>query len=157
MKPRCFRMPASLAVAAALLAAIACRPASEGPATLDARHDACRFCRMTVSDMRFAAQIAAPGEEAVFFDDLGCLTHYLTGGDPLPEDAVIYVSDHAAKSWVRADTAVFTRVPGLDTPMGSGLVAHRDAAARDADPVTRQGKPVELSEIVPAGTARGSR
>ena len=34
-------------------------------------------------------------------------------------------------------TAVFTQVPGLETPMGSHLVAHADAASRDGDPAAR--------------------
>lgn len=146
---------ATLAVAT-LVATAACSQAELGPAPLDARNDTCRFCRMSVGDMRFAAQIVAPGEEPVFFDDLGCLTHFVTGGDPLPPGAVVYVSDHAARTWVRADQAVFTRVEKLDTPMGSGLLAHKDAAARDADPIARQGQPVAYGEIVPAAAPGGA-
>lgn len=138
---------------AALAAVAACGQDDLGPATLDPRNDTCRFCRMSVGDMRFAAQIVAPGEEPVFFDDLGCLTHFVEGSDALPPGAVIYVSDHAARTWVRADQAVFTRVDRLDTPMGSGLIAHKDAAARDADPVTREGRAVALADIVPAHRA----
>ena len=49
-------------------------------ATTRAASAACR-CR----DTRFAAQLVAPGEEPVFFDDLGCLTHYRRrSGDALP-------------------------------------------------------------------------
>lgn len=149
------RCVAALA-AIAWLAAAGCGPDAPGPAPLDPRNDACRFCRMSVGDMRFAVQIVAPGEEPVFFDDLGCLTHYVKG-EGLPTGAVVYVADHAARAWVRADVAVFTRVDGLDTPMGSGLIAHKDAAARDADPVTRQGQPVAYAEIVPvSGTGGGA-
>ena len=39
----------------------------------------CGYCRMIVSDQRFASQIVAPYEEPRFFDDLGCLARYLTG------------------------------------------------------------------------------
>ncbi len=137
------------AALAALAAVAACGADDVGPATLDPDNDTCRFCRMSVGDRRFAAQIVAPGEEPVFFDDLGCLTHFVTGGDPLPPGAVVYVSDHASREWVRADRAVFTRVERLDTPMGSGLIAHADAAARDADPVTREGRPVAVADVVP--------
>nr|MCU0256180.1 hypothetical protein [Vicinamibacterales bacterium] len=77
---RLARTVAALAIAA--LAAAGCREADLGPATLDPRNDTCRFCRMSVGDMRFAAQVVAPGEEPIFFDDLGCLTHYVKGGDP---------------------------------------------------------------------------
>ena len=151
-RPRPWRAAALALAAVAALAG--CREAELGPATLDPRNDTCRFCRMSVGDMRFAVQIVAPGEEPVYFDDLGCLTHYVKG-EGLPPGAVVYVADHAARTWVRADQAVFTRVEGLDTPMGSGLIAHRDAAARDADPVTRQGQAVAYADIVPVSSAGG--
>lgn len=152
-----WRATRRLMLAAALWAsALACKSAPPGPAALDPRNDACRFCRMAVSDTRFAAQIVAPGEEPAFFDDLGCLTHFLRDGD-VPAGAVVYVSDHAARAWIRADQAVFTRVDGLDTPMGSGLIAHRDAAAREADAVSRSGRPVPYADIVPASGGGAAR
>ena len=55
-------------------------PAAAGdapPAALDTRNETCRSCRMPVSDPRLAAQLAAPGEEPVFFDDIGCLRDFL--------------------------------------------------------------------------------
>jgi len=55
------------------LALTACTRGPAHPGTLDTRNDACAHCRMAVSDPRFAAQLAAPGEEPRFFDDLGCL------------------------------------------------------------------------------------
>lgn len=140
---------------AATTATAGCGPGELGPAPLDPRNETCRFCRMSVGDMRFAAQIVAPGEEPVFFDDLGCLTHFVQG-EGLAPGAVVFVADHAARTWVRADQAVFTKVEKLDTPMGSGLIAHRDAAARDADPVTRHGVAVAYADIVPAARGAGA-
>lgn len=137
------------AALAALVSAAACGTSDLGPAALDPNNDTCRFCRMAVGDRRFAAQIVAPGEDPLFFDDLGCLTHYVTGSAPLPPGAIVYVSDYARREWVRADRAVYTRVERLDTPMGSGLIAHADAAARDADPMARTGQPVAFEDIVP--------
>jgi copper chaperone NosL len=135
--------------------AAACGGGPRGPAELDTRHDNCRFCRMTVSDRRFAAQIVAPGEEALFFDDLGCVTSYLKDAKAAGTGSVLYVSDHRTREWVPAATAVFTRVEGLETPMGSGMVAHRDAASRAADAGLRPGVPVPLGEIVPPGSLPG--
>ena len=66
-----------------------------------------------------------PGELPRFFDDLGCLADYLTAGKA-PAGAAAFVADHRTKAWVRADRAVYTRVPGLATPMGS----HVDRARR---------------------------
>jgi copper chaperone NosL len=139
-----------------VILAASCGAGPPGPATLDPRHDACRSCRMTVSDPRVAAQVVAPGEEPMFFDDIGCLAAYLRQEPRSPEGAVAYVADHRTRAWVRASKATFTRVGRLETPMGSHLVAHSDAASRLADADTTGGVPVGLTEIFgPAGPPGG--
>jgi copper chaperone NosL len=94
---------------------------------------------MIVSDPRLAAQIAAPGEEPQFFDDIGCLREYLRSTQP-PGDAVVFVADHRTGEWARAVDAVYTRSHTVATPMGSGLLAHRDAASRAADALAHGGE-----------------
>lgn len=129
-----------LLLAASLLLA-SCGGGPAVPADLDTRNDACSFCRMPVSDRRFAAQLVAPNEEPRFFDDVGCAAAYLEGRKA-PAGAVVFVADHRTKAWVRGRDATFTKVDGLATPMGSHLVAHADATSRDADPDARGGRPV---------------
>lgn len=132
-----------------LLLAIATASCTSGalePAPLDTRNEACAACRMAVSEARFAAQIASPGELPRFFDDIGCLASFVKAGRA-PADAVAFVSDHQTGAWVRAADALYTRVPGLATPMGSRLVAHATAASRDRDPVARGGAPVPAAEL----------
>jgi copper chaperone NosL len=148
------RAPGLAVLIAAAVAA--CGGGVPGPATLDPRHDACRSCRMTVSDPRFAAQLAAPGEDPLFFDDIGCLAAYLREAPRLPQEAVAYVADHRTREWVRASRATYTRVARLETPMGSHLVAHADPASLDADADARDGARVAIAEIFgPAGPPGG--
>ena len=89
--PRAVR--AALAVAVVAMTA-ACSEGVARPAPLDRLNEACRSCRMAVSNQRFAAQIAAPGEEPLFFDDIGCLSSYVQANTALPHGAVAYVADH---------------------------------------------------------------
>jgi copper chaperone NosL len=107
---------------------------------------------MAVSDARFAAQLAAPGEEARFFDDIGCLRDFLREAGGPTAGAVAYVADHRTRAWMPAADAIYTRVPALQTPMSSHLLAHADAASRDADPDAAGGTPVAVAEVFgPAG------
>lgn len=126
------------------------------PATLDTLNDACGACRMVVSSPRFAAQIVAPGEEPVFFDDLGCLATYLRERGTQPARAMAYVADHRTGEWVSAAAATFTRVAGLDTPMGSHVIAHSSSSSRDADTAARTGTDVPpatlFTTFIPDGT-----
>ena len=142
----------------AALALVACGSGAPEPAPLDTRSEQCASCRMAVSSAVFASQLVAPGELPRFFDDLGCLADYLKAGKA-PKGATAFVADHRTKAWVRADRAVYTRVPGIETPMGSHVIAHADAASRDADPAAEAGQPVSVAELfgrsgAPVGGAR---
>ena len=130
-----------------LTLAAACGGGPPTPSEVDTRNDTCAHCRMTVSDPNLAAQIAAPGEEPRFFDDIGCLKEYLAGGATSPRGAVACVADHRTGEWVRADRALYTRVPELATPMDSHLMAHADLASRDRDPGAQGGASAPASEV----------
>jgi copper chaperone NosL len=106
--------------------------------------DTCAHCRMTVSDARFAGQIAAPGEEPLVYDDLGCLAKAVAGGKPVE---YAWVADHRTREWVPASRAVFTQVPGLETPMSSHLVAHASEESRKADAVASGGRVMTAAEV----------
>ncbi len=147
-----------LGLAFALTGVGACAaPGPSPPAPLDTANESCRSCRMTVSDARFAAQIAAPFEEPVFFDDVGCLRDYLKGRPPLGANAMAYVADHRTREWIPAHRAVYTRNPSIATPMGSHLMAHASPESREADPDAASGAPLTPEGIFPSPLPDGSR
>lgn len=125
------------------------------PASLEKGRDLCGHCRMPVSDANFAAQIVVDGELPLFFDEPGCLAEYVKG-EAAHRNGVAWVADHRTGAWVRADRAVYTRVPDLPTPMNHHLVAHENAASRDADPAARGGIGAASTEIFgPLGPPAG--
>jgi len=131
---------------AACLSISACAAGTLRPANIRLGEDACAHCRMTVVSDKTAAQSVAPGAEPLIFDDLGCLRDYVSE-TPLGDAAVVFVVDHRTGAWLDARQAVFTRT-SEQTPMGSGLVAHADAASRDADPASLHGAPVTADFIL---------
>jgi len=135
------------ALLAVLLVLAGCTGGPVGPAQPDTKHDACGWCRMAVTDLRFAAQLVAPNEEPRFFDDVGCLATFLKAGGAPAKGQVAYVADHRTKQWVRASVAVYTKVPGLLTPMNSFLVAHADAASRATDESAKGGTPMTAADV----------
>jgi copper chaperone NosL len=124
-----------------------CAPVALEPATIAVGRDTCAHCRMTFVSVATAAQLVAPGDEPLLFDDLACLRDFVAGG-ATPSDAVAFVADHRTSAWVRAADAVFTRT-SLSTPMASGLIAHADAASRDRDQAAATGTPVPKERILP--------
>lgn len=128
------------------LFAAACGSVTLAPAAVRLGEDACAHCRMTLVSVRTAAQIVAPGEEPLMFDELGCLRDYI-GAHPVPAGARIYVADHRTGEWRDAASATFTRT-SITTPMSSGLIAHANAESRDADPDARGGQPLAAAEVL---------
>ncbi len=129
---------------------------AQQPAQVDTRNDSCAYCRMMVSDVRFAAQIVAPGEEPRFFDDVGCLRDFLKK-NVATKGAVAYVADHRTKEWVAAAKAVYVRNERVATPMGSNILAYADAASRDADR-DGTGTPLTAADVFgPDGPPSGSK
>jgi copper chaperone NosL len=143
-----------IAAAVSILLLVACGGGGDGPAPVDTKNDACAWCRMSVSDLRFAAQLTAPGHEPKLFDDAGCLRDWLKE----PREAAewtAWLSDHRTKEWVKATDAVVVRDPTVQTPMDSGLVAWTNAASREQDPAGKGGTPLPVAEVIgpfPAGT-----
>lgn len=134
----------------------ACAAGPPAPAVLDTRNESCGWCRMTVSDARFAGQIVAPSEEPRFFDDIGCLAHYVEAAKALPQGAIAYVADHRTRAWTRADAALYTLAPSVGTPMGSHLMAHADALSRDADPDASGGSARTATDVFGPGGPPGA-
>jgi len=117
------------------------------PEELVKGRDLCASCRMPVSDVHFAAQITGPGELPRFFDEVGCLSDFVKSPSAKEAAGIAWVADHRTGAWVRADRAIFTRVPSLATPMNHHLIAHENASSRDSDPDARGGQPVTLQEV----------
>jgi len=129
------------------VALASCAPADAKPVAFDAGRETCAFCRMTGSNGRAAAQLVTPGEEPLFFDDIGCLRDHLAktsaaGG------AVAFVTDYTTRAWVRADAAVFVLQPSIDTPMGSHVIAFASGSARDASADARGSRALTAAEIL---------
>jgi copper chaperone NosL len=134
-------------MAALLFTPAACARGPAGPAALDTQTETCSSCRMRLSDAHLAAQIAAPGEEPKFFDDVRCLRDYLAAGNPLPAGAFAYVTDHRTGAWVPASRAVYVLLPDLETPMSSHWAAYADRQSVDADPKARGAVFVPAADI----------
>lgn len=132
-------MNRALAAGVMVALVVSCAGGPPEPVEIDTHNDACSWCRMSISDLRVAAQIVAPLEEPRLFDDIVCLRDYLAGGTTIPSGAIAYVADHRTKAWVLAARAVYRRLDRASTPMDSGLAAWADEASRLADPVAMSG------------------
>ena len=77
----------------------------------------CAYCKMLVSDRRFAAQSIDESGEHRFFDDIGCLVLWL---DVHARSSHSWAYASPSGPWVEAEKARYQ--PGARTPMDFGFV-----------------------------------
>jgi copper chaperone NosL len=126
-----------------------------GPATFDPAHEPCRFCRMVGSNGRFAAQLVAPGQDPLYFDDIGCLLQYARASAERSPGAEAFVADHRTGAWVSARQALYVRHDAIETPMGSRLMAFASVESRDQDQAAAGGETLSFARVF-EGTGSGS-
>lgn len=126
---------------AALVLAAACRQASPGdiPKIVFGK-DECARCGMIVSEARFASGYVDADGKSVIFDDVGELLKAAAADASLGKAA--FVADAENGVWTRAEDAFYANVPGLATPMGTGVAAFGNRASAEAFVHKRGGGPV---------------
>ncbi len=117
-----FRKGAGSAAAGVLIVMTAASCGAPQPKALDLNTDLCAFCKMNVSDPRFAAQLVTAKGRTYMFDDIRCLRDYLAEQSNAGDMA--YVSDFCAPGqWVLAGDAILLESPAFQSPMGGNTAA----------------------------------
>jgi copper chaperone NosL len=98
-------------------AAVACK-SSDAPTEPVWGKEPCAYCKMLVSDKRYAAQVIDDNGEHRFFDDIGCMVRWMDARRP---PALAWVREPPSGAWLDARTARY--VQGARTPMDFGFEA----------------------------------
>lgn len=82
----------------------------------------CERCRMTISEVRFAAAWRDPSGKEAHFDDIGCMV--LLSAERNPASGTrFWVHDYSTEAWLDAALASFALSPAIRTPMSYGVAA----------------------------------
>ena len=86
---------------------------------IKANEYSCKRCNMLVKHMDYATQAVKKNGETYFFDDIGCMVHWLEKN----ADSVVklYVKTLDTHQWVEAQKANYSRI--APSPMGYGFGA----------------------------------
>jgi copper chaperone NosL len=122
--PRAFR---SLLLS---LAVVACGGA--GPREIVLGHDECGYCRMSVSDARFAAQAVTNTGRVHVFDSVECLAGYARSAEPGTLRTLWVTDAEAPGQFVEAERAGYLLDASLRGPMGRAVAFANLDAAREA-------------------------
>ena len=108
-----------------------------------APEDVCSYCKMSISEKRYAAQCIDRDGEAFKFDDLTCMIASNKESNIVGR----FVMDFAAKQWVRAEDAIYVQSDEINAPMGGGTIAFRDESNAQLAAATYHGKLLRFDEV----------
>jgi len=100
-----------------------------GPEPIKTGIDNCYFCKMTISDPRFGAEIVTKKGKIYKFDDTHCLLAYLKTND-IPADNIkdTYLSNFCAKQQLlNVKQALLLKSDEIRGPMGGNIAAFEQA------------------------------
>jgi copper chaperone NosL len=121
-----------------LLVFIRCGSAEFRPVEL-MPEDMCSFCRMAISEKRFAAELMTKDGGVVKFDDTACMLHFRK--ERIRPESVVatFVLDFDSREWLKFQEAYFVESSQFKTPMGGGLAAFKAKARAEGAAVRYQG------------------
>ena len=136
--------------AAALLAVPGCGPDElSGPPEIRYGQEECVECGMIISEERFAAAILVAddaGGRYLLFDDTGDLLDYeRTHPDLIVRER--FVHDSGTREWVNAESAWYVLAEGVQTPMGSGILAFAQRPAADESQARHSGRLLNFTDL----------
>lgn len=98
---------------------------STEPVPIRIGKDQCDFCKMTISDKRFGAEIVTKKTKVFKFDDQHCVIQFLNEGKLASEDiAGVYFTDFSIPhGLVNVKNAYFLQSPDFKSPMNGNIAA----------------------------------
>lgn len=85
--------------------------------------DACTYCKMSISDGKFGAEIITKKGRVYKFDDLVCMNGYINENDT-KEVQSYFIADYTKENHlINASTAFFIQHENIKSPMGGNIAA----------------------------------
>ena len=138
--------PIIVAFAIAMMFVLAnCQRATLAPVAIEA-NDMCAFCRMSISEKRYAAELIDRDGEVLKFDEIGCLANFRKQKNNGSTGAT-FVTDFERREWLKAEDAFYVRSPEFKTQMSGGIVAFKDESNARAAAAKYQGTMLRFAEL----------
>jgi copper chaperone NosL len=100
---------------------------SKEPVPIKLNADACEFCKMTISNGKFGAELITKKGRNYKFDDVACMVQFAKSSTIVPCES-FYVNDYLKdNSLIPAETAFFIKGEKINSPMRGNLAAFGSA------------------------------
>ena len=129
------------------LALVAC--GSRGPQPIAYGTENCDYCRMTISEPRFGAQVVTKTGKARKFDSIECLASYVLTARASGDLQGVWVTDYRHPgTFILADSALYMRGGRAHSPMGMGLMAFSPRESAQQLTTEFGGAPIRWNEVL---------
>jgi copper chaperone NosL len=108
--------------------------------------DMCDYCKMAISEKRYAAELIDIEGQAFKFDDIGCMTNFVRRSSP--KAWAYFVMDFDERQWIRAEDAYYIRSSEFTTPMNGSIVAFKNESRARQAAGEYHGKIVHFNEVL---------
>ena len=110
-------------------------------------NDMCSFCRMSISEKRYAAELIDDDGRVFKFDDIGCMANFIKQKRTSAPTAAAFVMDFDSSEWLKAENAVYVRSSELKTPMNNGIAAFKNQSSAEAAVAKYHGEMLGFAEV----------
>lgn len=139
------RIMMSLATVALALSASAC---GESIRALVPGEDACRFCRMTIDDVRFGGLVQTARGRIETFDSIECLASFVSTLPATERPRGVWVTNFERPGeWVPAERARYLQNSAVKSPMGRELAAFASSETPEALVSRHGGRALTWSDV----------
>jgi copper chaperone NosL len=123
------RSPIRIKAVAAIIFLVLLNSCATSPEALKIGKDNCSFCKMTISDNRYGAEIITRKGKVYKFDDSHCLRSFIQSGTVEKKDrAAVYFTDFIGKhELIKADEAFLLQSDFFRSPMNGNMAAFSNA------------------------------
>ena len=122
----------------------------QAPQPINAGTDNCYFCKMTISDVRFGAEIVTTKGKIFKFDDVHCMLSYLKTKDVQPGN----IKDHYLANYsgshqlINVNKSFLLQADELRSPMGGNIAAFDNSDSLKIIEQRFSGKAVNWSDLI---------
>lgn len=135
-------------IAAASVMLIFLAGCSSGPQPIRLGQDACDFCKMSIADKNFGAEIITKKGKVFKFDDTHCLAGYRREKLDTNDIGQVYLVNYAEPhNFIRAEDAILVKSDDIHSPMGGNTAAFdKEEAAQQAE-TEKHGQRISLQDL----------
>lgn len=119
------------------------------PQPINYGSDACEFCKMTIVENRWAAEIVTVKGKAYKYDAIECMMNYMNRNDIKSDGLALLLVDDYSQPGVLIDAtkATYIKCEAIPSPMGAFLSSLNNADAAQAIVDEKGGEIFDFKEL----------